>query len=292
MTQSTLLRPASSSLIHLNRGSAGSFASPAAPRQPGHAGTATGSVALVGAGPGDPELLTMKAARRIAEADVIVYDQLVGEGILDLARPDARRIYAGKKAGRHALPQDEINLLLVELALQGLRVVRLKGGDPFIFGRGGEEMQALIASGIACEVVPGVTAAAGMAASTGIPLTHRDHAQTVVFATGHLKEGSVDLDWDALARPHQTIVIYMGLGALDIICRELVAHGLWRTTPAAVVHAATTPQQRIVTSTLMSLPFEVRAAKLQTPSLIIVGTVVELHPLLTQAAEQTAALAL
>jgi uroporphyrin-III C-methyltransferase len=288
MTLSTLLRPASS-LIQLNRVSEGAFSALDTPHRPELNGPETGSVALVGAGPGDPDLLTLKAARRIAEADVIVYDQLVGEGILDMARPDARRIYAGKKAGRHALPQGEINLLLVDLARQGLRVVRLKGGDPFIFGRGGEEMQALLAcgSGDAWHHLAGD--AAGMAASTGIPLTHRDHAQTVVFATGHLKEGGVDLDWDALARPHQTIVIYMGLGALDIICRELVTHGLWRDTPAAVVHAATTPQQRVVISTLMSLPFEVRAAKLQTPSLIVVGTVVELHSLLTTAVDQVAA---
>lgn len=245
-------------------------------------GQATGTVALVGAGPGDPELLTLRAARRIAEADAIVYDQLVGEAILDLAKPTALRIYAGKKAGNHALPQEEINQLLVDLARRGLKVVRLKGGDPFIFGRGGEEMQELVACGIGCEIVPGVTAAAGMAASTGIPLTHRDHAQTVVFATGHLKEGTVDLDWPALARPHQTVVVYMGLGALEIICAELVAHGLSAVTPAAVVHAATTPRQRIVTSTLAELPAAVRAAGLKTPSLIVVGTVVELHPLLMQ----------
>lgn len=237
-----------------------------------------GKVALVGAGPGDPELLTLRAARCIAEADAIVYDQLVGDGILDLARPSALRIYAGKKAGNHALPQDEINRLLVDLAHRGLNVVRLKGGDPFIFGRGGEEMHELMSCGIACEIVPGVTAAAGMAAATGIPLTHRDHAQTVVFATGHLKEGTVDLDWTALARLRQTVVIYMGLGALEIICRELVEHGLPNTTPAAVVHAATTPHQRIITSTLATLPTEVRAAGLKTPSLIVVGTVVELHP--------------
>lgn len=249
-------------------------------RSEDHRTLGTGKVALVGAGPGDPELLTLRAARRIAEADAIVYDQLVGETILDLAKPSALRIYAGKKAGNHALPQEEINQLLVDLARRGLNVVRLKGGDPFIFGRGGEEMQELVACGIACEIVPGVTAAAGMAACTGIPLTHRDHAQTVVFATGHLKEGTVDLDWTALARPHQTVVIYMGLGALEIICAELIAHGLPATTPAAVVHAATTPQQRIVTSSLATLPAEVRAAALKTPSLIVVGTVVELHPLL------------
>ncbi|NLD68352.1 MAG: uroporphyrinogen-III C-methyltransferase [Limnobacter sp.] len=248
-----------------------------------------GRVSLVGAGPGDPELLTLRAARRIAEADVIVYDNLVGNGILELARPAARLIYAGKQAGRHALPQAEINRLLVELGSEGLDVVRLKGGDPFIFGRGGEEMQELVAQGIACEVVPGVTAAAGMAAATGIPLTHRDHAQNVVLATGHLKDGTVSLDWECLARPRQTIVIYMGLGALEIICRELIAHGLPAATPGAVVHAATTPGQRIVTGPLATLPEQVRSAGLGTPSLIVIGTVVDLHPLLMRQPEPAAA---
>ncbi len=239
-----------------------------------------GRVSLVGAGPGDPELLTLRAARRIAEADAIVYDHLVGEGILDLARPTAKLVYAGKEAGRHALPQGQINQLLIELAHQGLDVVRLKGGDPFVFGRGGEEMQQLVAQGIECDVVPGVTSAAGMAAATGIPLTHRDHAQTVSFATGHLKDGTVDLDWASLARPNHTVVIYMGLGALEIICRELVAHGLPAETPAAVVHAATTPAQRIVTGPLGVLPGRVREAGLKSPSLIVVGTVVDLHAVL------------
>lgn len=239
-----------------------------------------GRVSLVGAGPGDPELLTLRAARRIAEADVIVYDHLVGDGILDLARPSARRIYAGKEAGRHALPQDRINRLLVDLSREGLDVVRLKGGDPFVFGRGGEEMQELVAEGVPCDVVPGVTAAAGMAAATGIPLTHREHAQTATFATGHLKDGTVDLDWASLARPHQTVVIYMGLGALEIICRQLVAHGLPASTPAAVVQAATTPEQRIVTGRLDTLPEAVRQAGLKSPSLIVVGTVVNLHAVL------------
>ncbi len=241
---------------------------------------ATGRVSLVGAGPGDPELLTLRAARRIGEADAIVYDHLVGEGILELARPAAARIYAGKEAGRHALPQSQINRLLVDLAQEGLQVVRLKGGDPFIFGRGGEEMQELVAHGIVTEIVPGVTAAAGMAAATGIPLSHRDHAQTVLLATGHLRNGTVDLDWASLARPRQTLVIYMGLGALEIICRELTAHGMPATTPAAVVHAATTPAQRVVTGTLATLAPRVRDARLKTPSLIVVGTVVELHSLL------------
>ncbi|WP_222948150.1 uroporphyrinogen-III C-methyltransferase [Thauera sedimentorum] len=250
----------------------------------------TGQVSLVGAGPGDAELLTVRAARRIAEADAIVYDHLVGDGILELARADAQRIYVGKEAGNHALPQEEINRLLVKLAGQGLSVVRLKGGDPFIFGRGGEEMQELVEAGIACEVVPGVTAASGMAACTGIPLTHRDHAQTLVFTTGHLKDGTVNLDWEALARPHQTVVIYMGLGALEIICSELIAHGLPADTPAAVVHAASTPRQRMVTSPIRSLPATVRAAGLRTPSLIVIGPVVDLHHVLCPATVEALAL--
>ncbi|THF57233.1 uroporphyrinogen-III C-methyltransferase [Pseudothauera rhizosphaerae] len=252
--------------------------------------TRTGRVSLVGAGPGDAELLTVRAARRIADADAVVYDHLVGDGILELVRPDAQLIYVGKEAGNHALPQDEINRLLVKLARQGLKVVRLKGGDPFIFGRGGEEMQELVEAGIACEVVPGVTAAAGMAACTGIPLTHRDHAQTLIFTTGHLKDGTVNLDWTALARPHQTVVIYMGLGALEIICTQLVAHGLPADTPAAVVHAATTPQQRIVTAPVRNLPASVRAAGLSTPSLIVIGPVVDLHHVLCPAAVEALAL--
>lgn len=236
-----------------------------------------GNVALVGAGPGDPELLTLKAARLIAEAQAVVYDHLVGEAILALIPAGAQRVYAGKEAGNHALPQEEINQLLVRLALQGLRVVRLKGGDPFIFGRGGEEMEALQAAGIPCQVVPGVTAAAGLAAYTGIPLTHREWAQTLVFTTGHLKDGTLDLDWDALARPHQTLVIYMGLGALEIICRELQAHGLSGDTPAAVVQGATTPGQRTVSAPLDKLVEAVREAGLKPPSLILIGPVVQLY---------------
>lgn len=239
-----------------------------------------GKVSLVGAGPGDAELLTVRAVRRIAQADAIVYDHLVGDGILELASPDALRIYAGKEAGMHALPQTEINRLLIELAQQGRKVVRLKGGDPFIFGRGGEEMQALIEAGIDCEVVPGVTAASGMAACTGIPLTHRDCAQTLVFTTGHLKDGTVNLDWTTLARPHQTVVIYMGLGALEIICSKLIAHGLPADTPAAVVHAASTPRQRMVSAPVGKLADAVRTAGLRTPSLIVIGKVVEIARIL------------
>jgi len=252
--------------------------------------TPCGWVSLVGAGPGDPELLTLRAARRIAEAEVVVYDNLVSSGVLDLIPDHAQRIYVGKEAGRHALPQEDINRLLLRLARQGLRVVRLKGGDPFIFGRGGEEMETLAAAGVVCEVVPGITAASGMAACTGIPLTHREHAQTLVFATGHLKDGTVNLDWTALARPQQTVVIYMGLGALELICDALIAHGLAADTPAAVVHAASTPRQRIVAQPLAALPAAVRAAKLGSPSLIVIGSVTSLHEVLQPAVPRMAGL--
>ncbi|EPZ16015.1 hypothetical protein M622_02245 [Thauera terpenica 58Eu] len=247
-----------------------------------------GCVHLVGAGPGDPELLTLKAARLITSAEVVVYDNLVGKAILELIPATARRVYAGKEAGNHALPQDEINQLLVDLARQGLRVVRLKGGDPFIFGRGGEEMQALQAAGFCCEIVPGITAAAGAGASTGIPLTHREHAQTLVFATGHLKDDTVDLDWDALTRPNQTVVIYMGLGALDIICQQLIAHGLPAHTPAAVIHGATTPAQCAVYSSIAGLPAAVREAGLKPPALIMIGQVVGVGDARLQAASTPA----
>jgi len=239
-----------------------------------------GKVFLIGAGPGDPELLTLKAARLLGQADAVVFDHLVGDGILELANAAASRVYVGKEAGNHSLPQDEINRLLVELASEGLTVIRLKGGDPFIFGRGGEEAEELLACGIECEVVPGITAASGIAAYAGIPLTHRDHARSVVFTTGHLKDGTVNLDWPALARPAQTVVIYMGLGALDVICRELIAHGLPGTTPGAVVHAGTTNRQVTVTAPLARLADTVRAAGLKAPALIIVGSVVSLHALL------------
>jgi len=247
-----------------------------------------GWVYLVGAGPGDPDLLTCKAARLIAEADVIVYDNLVAPAILDLARIDAERIYAGKQRGEHALAQEEINHLLVRLAQAGKRVVRLKGGDPYIFGRGGEEVETLASDGIAFEVVPGVTAAAGVAAYAGIPLTHREHAQACVFVTGHLKDNSMDLDWPSLARRRQTVVIYMGLLGLPVLCEKLIEHGLPSDWPAAIVQHGTQPSQRTVTGTLATLPALATAAQLRAPTLIIVGTVVTLHRKLQWFAEQHA----
>ncbi|UCV04769.1 uroporphyrinogen-III C-methyltransferase [Dechloromonas denitrificans] len=236
-----------------------------------------GKVWLVGAGPGDPDLLTVKAARLIAQADALVYDHLVGEGIIQLARPDARQIYAGKEASKHTLPQDSINQLLVDLAREGLSVVRLKGGDPFIFGRGGEELETLAASGIPFEVVPGVTAAAGCAAYSGFPLTHRDHAQALTFVTGHLKDGTVNLDWPSLARPNQTVVFYMGIGAAEEICRQMIKHGLPSMTPAAVVRNGTLASQQTLLATLGTLPHRVVESGIKPPALIIVGSVVGLH---------------
>jgi uroporphyrin-III C-methyltransferase len=239
-----------------------------------------GRVFLVGAGPGDPDLLTLRAARLLAAADVVVHDHLVGEGVLALIAPGAERIYVGKQCGRHALPQSGINALLVRLARAGRQVIRLKGGDPFVFGRGGEELQALAAAGIGFEVVPGVTAACGVAAYAGIPLTHRDHAQSCLFVTGRLKDHCAHLDWPALARPRQTTVIYMGLAALPEICTQLVAHGLPPHTPAAVVQQGTTLDQQVVTGTLADLTERVADAGLESPCLTIVGEVVRLHDVL------------
>jgi uroporphyrin-III C-methyltransferase len=239
--------------------------------------TPGGKVWLVGAGPGDRELLTLKAARLIGQADAIVYDHLVGPGIIEMGRPDARKIYVGKKAARHTLSQEEINLLLVDLAGEGLSVVRLKGGDPFIFGRGGEELEVLAEAGIPFEVVPGVTAAAGCAAYAGFPLTHRAHAQSVVFVTGHLKDGTVNLDWPGLARPGQTVVFYMGVGAARDICRQLIAHGLPADTPAAIIRKGTLPNQQTLLATLATLPERIASAGIKPPALIVVGTVVGLH---------------
>jgi len=236
-----------------------------------------GRVFLVGAGPGDPDLLTLRAARLLAQADVVVYDHLVGEGVLELIGAQAEQIYVGKERSHHSMAQDDINALLVRQARLGRQVVRLKGGDPFVFGRGGEELQVLAAHGIAFEVVPGITAACGVASYAGIPLTHRDYAQSCLFVTGHLKDGSCNLDWPALARPRQTVVIYMGLGGLADICAQLIAHGVAAGMPAAVVQQGTTLDQRVVAATLADLPARVAEAGLQSPCLIIVGEVVRLH---------------
>jgi uroporphyrin-III C-methyltransferase len=251
--------------------------------------TAVGRVFLVGAGPGDPDLLTLRAARLLAQADVVVYDHLVGDGVLELVNAHAERIYVGKERSNHSMAQEEINALLVQRARLGRQVVRLKGGDPFVFGRGGEELQALAAEGIPFEVVPGITAACGVASYAGIPLTHRDHAQSCVFVTGHLKDGSCDLDWHALARPRQTVVIYMGLSGLAGICAQLIAHGMSPATPAAVVQQGTTLDQRVVAATLADLNARVVEAELRSPCLIIVGEVVRLREQLAWFGEGAAA---
>jgi uroporphyrin-III C-methyltransferase/precorrin-2 dehydrogenase/sirohydrochlorin ferrochelatase len=236
-----------------------------------------GRVALVGAGPGDPDLLTLRAVRLLEKADVVVYDQLVSTAILNFVPVSAVRIDAGKRRNNHTMRQEDINALLVRLGLEGRQVVRLKGGDPFIFGRGGEELQALALAGVPFEVVPGITAASGVSCYAGIPLTHRNHAQKCVFVTGHLKAGAGELDWADLVKPHQTVVIFMGLSDLPGICAKLMQHGAPADKPVAVVQKGTTPDQVVMTGTLTTIAGQVAKAQLVSPCLIIVGEVVTLQ---------------
>jgi uroporphyrin-III C-methyltransferase/precorrin-2 dehydrogenase/sirohydrochlorin ferrochelatase len=236
-----------------------------------------GEVYLVGTGPGDPDLLTFRALRLMQRADVVLYDRLIGPRIMTLVRRDAERIYVGKRANEHTIAQEDISQMLVRLALEGKRVLRLKGGDPFIFGRGGEEIEEIARHGIPFQVVPGVTAAAGCAAYAGIPLTHRDHAQACVFATGHGKDGEIDLNWEALIQPNQTVAIYMGLATIAPLMARFIEHGMAPDMPAAVVDHGTRRAQRVVTGTVADIAEKSSAAALKGPAIIIIGTVVTLR---------------
>jgi uroporphyrin-III C-methyltransferase/precorrin-2 dehydrogenase/sirohydrochlorin ferrochelatase len=236
-----------------------------------------GEVYLVGAGPGDPDLLTFRALRLMQQADAVVYDRLVSKEILELVRRDAELIYVGKQRDNHSLPQESINVLLARLAKEGKRVVRLKGGDPFIFGRGAEEIETLVQENINFQVVPGITAASGCATYAGIPLTHRDYAQSCTFVTGHLKNNSVNLNWQQLVAPNQTIVIYMGIVGLNTICQSLIQHGASADLPIALIQQGTTHNQRVIVATLSTIYKKIEHENIQPPTLFIIGTVVSLH---------------
>ena len=236
-----------------------------------------GEVYLVGAGPGDPDLLTFRALRLMQQADIALFDRLVHPDIINLIRRDAKKIYVGKERDFHVVRQEEINELLVKYAKEGNRVLRLKGGDPFIFGRGGEEIDTLVDEKISFQVVPGITSASCCSAYSGIPLTHRDHAQSCVFVTGHLKDGKLNLNWDNLVQDKQTIVFYMGLVSIDIICNELINHGLSETTPCALIQQGTTSDQKEYISTLKDMPSVVKQKKPSAPTIFIIGTVVRLR---------------
>lgn len=239
--------------------------------------THAGEVYLVGAGPGNPDLLTFRALRLMQQADVVLYDRLVAASILNLCNENAEHIYVGKKRAEHTMQQIDINQTLIDFAKQGKRVLRLKGGDPFIFGRGGEEIESLAQHNIPFQVVPGITAASGCASYAGIPLTHRDHAQSCTFFTGHLKDGSVDLDWHKLTDPGQTLVCYMGLIGLPIICTKLIKHGMAPDTPAALIERGTTADQQVYTGTVSTLPAIIASHQVTAPTLIIIGSVVTLR---------------
>jgi uroporphyrin-III C-methyltransferase/precorrin-2 dehydrogenase/sirohydrochlorin ferrochelatase len=245
-----------------------------------------GEVYLVGTGPGDPDLLTFRALRLMQQADVVLYDRLIGDGILNLVRRDAERIYVGKLKDHHEVPQEEIGSMLISLAREGKRVLRLKGGDPFVFGRGGEEIETLSENGIAFQVIPGVTAAVGCASYAGIPLTHRDHAQGCVFVTGHEKDGELNLNWQCLIQPRQTVVVYMGLSSLGAITSGFLANGAEPSTPAAIIENGTRAGQRVITGTLESLADQANEAGIKSPALIIIGSVVTLRDKLSWFAEQ------
>ena len=237
----------------------------------------TGEVYLVGAGPGDPELLSFKALRLMQKADIVIYDRLVSRPIMNLIRQDAEKIYVGKQRADHAMPQENINQLLARLALEGKKVLRLKGGDPFIFGRGGEEIESLIKDDIPFQIVPGITAASGCASYAGIPLTHRDHSQACIFVTGHLRDGTVNLNWEMLAHEKQTLIFYMGMHGSKIICEELIKHGLSDETPAALIVKGTTEDQEVIIGDLKNMPKIIMERKIVPPTLLIIGDVVKLH---------------